>query len=408
VLKGNKKYIAILVICFTALILVQIYSPKPINWMPSYSAKDKIPYGTKALFEALPSLFENKKISSEKYPLYNILKKNVYSKTNYIVINQSFAPDELDTKELLNFVKKGNSFFVAANYFSGLFSDTLKLKTIMSYDYINATDLDSNMLSTLIYNRDSVVINFVNPHLKNKNDYVFKKGIDNIYLKSFDTSKTTILGSSKYGINFINIKWGKGNIYVHTNPEVYTNYHFVDQQNCQYIYKTLSYLPQADVIWDEYYKVSNINKESPFRVLYANESLKTAYYLSLISLLIFMIVGSKRKQRIIPVIEPLQNTTLDFVDVVGTLYFQTGNHKNIATKKITYFLEYIRKNFQIKTTIYDDAFILRVSTLSGIHREKIHELFYYFDDITTKTKVTENELIKLNTLIEEFHTLNKR
>ncbi len=394
--------------CLTILTLIQVYAPKPINWKLSYSSKDKIPYGTKALFESLPYIFENQKISTEKYPLYNTLKKNTYTNTNYIVINESFSPDELDSKELLNYVKKGNSFFVSANYFSGLFSDTLKLKTEVYDYYEKATEIDSATLTSLFTNTDTLIANFTNPQLKSKKGHAFTKGIENSYLKSFDTSKTTILGNNNIGINFICIKWGKGKIYIHTAPEVYSNYHFVDEINSEYIYKTLSYLPKADIIWDEYYKVSNVQHDSPFRALFSNETLKTAYYLTLLSLISFIIIGSKRKQRIIPVIEPLRNTTLGFVDVVGTLYFQTGNHKNIATKKITYFLEYIRNNFQVKTNIYDDAFILRISALSGISQEKVHELFYYFDAISSKTAITENELIKLNTLIEEFYTLNKR
>ena len=121
-----------------------------------------------------------------------------------------------------------------------------------------------------------------------------------------------------------------------------------------------------------------------------------------------MIIGTKRKQRIIPVIEPLRNTTLDFVDIVGTLYYQTGNHKNIADKKITYFLEYIRNTFQIKTNLYDDVFIERISNLSGIERQKVHDLFYYFSEINFKQSITQLELLKLNRMIEEFQKESKR
>jgi hypothetical protein len=121
-----------------------------------------------------------------------------------------------------------------------------------------------------------------------------------------------------------------------------------------------------------------------------------------------MIIGAKRKQRIIPVIEPLRNTTLDFVDIVGTLYYQAGNHKNIADKKITFFLEYIRSSFQVKTTLYDDIFIERISNLSGVDKQKVHDLFYYFSDITFKQSITQQQLLKLNKMIEDFYKENKR
>jgi hypothetical protein len=134
----------------------------------------------------------------------------------------------------------------------------------------------------------------------------------------------------------------------------------------------------------------------------------TAYYLLIVSLLIFMIIGIKRKQRIIPVWPPLKNTTLEFVDVVGTLYYQSGNHKNIAGKKINYFLEHIRSRFFIQTSAFDPAFIERISNLSGIEMTKITELFEYITQLSGKSKISQEELILLNKRIEEFHQLNKR
>ena len=84
------------------------------------------------------------------------------------------------------------------------------------------------------------------------------------------------------------------------------------------------------------------------------------------------------------------------------------HHKNIADKKIIYFLEYIRTTFQVKTNLYDDTFINRITNLSGIEREKIHDLFYYFAEITVKESITQQELLKLNRMIETFHKENKR
>ncbi len=407
--KGNRRYIIILTICFTALILLQILSPKPIDWRLSYMKKDKIPYGTSALHDALPGIFPAQTIRNQNVPVYNSIKGNEANNCNYIFINQSFAPDKLDTRELLNFVKRGNEVFIAANYFSGKLADTLKLKTDNFDVFGNKAMPDSTQIVNTLKPRDSVKINFVNPLLKSKTDYVYKKGIENTYFNSFDTTKTTVLGkNSSNHINFIKIQFGKGNLFINTVPEAFSNYHFVHPVNCDYVYKALSYLPNQKVIWDEYYKLGNIHQESPLRVIFNNPPLLTAYYVLMLSLIIFMLIGLKRKQRIIPVIEPLRNTTLDFVDIVGTLYYQAGNHKNIADKKITFFLEFIRSAFQVKTTLYDDVFIERITNLSGIEKQKVQDLFYYFSDIDFKQTITQQELLKLNTMIEEFYKKNKR
>lgn len=407
--KGNKKYIFILVLCFAGLILLQIFAPKPIKWHQTFMKKDKIPFGMSALFDATPSIFPGQEISTESLPIYNVLNDKGVTHSNYIIINNAFQPDKLDTRELLAFAENGNSVFIASNYFSGKFADTLKLETENYRDIANSFNNDSLNLKQFFNPYDTVTINFTNPQLKRNVNYVYAKGIEGTYFTSFDTSKAIVLGNNiNKQINFIQINWGKGKIFLSTVPEVFTNYLFVNRKNHDYSYKALSYLPNQKVIWDEHYKAGNIQKDGILRVVFNNPALTSAYYLLLLSLLIFICIGIKRKQRIIPVIEPLRNTTLDFVDIVGTLYYQTGNHKNIADKKITYFLEYIRSTFQVKTNLYDDVFIDRISNLSGIEWKKVHELFYYFADINVKQDITQNELLKLNRMIEAFHRENRR
>ncbi len=408
-LKGNKKYFFILAVCFTGLILLQILAPKPLNWNQTFMKKDKIPFGTSALFDALPGIFPGQEIQTQLFPIYNALSGAELHHCNYIILNNAFQPDELDTRELLQFAEKGNSVFIAANYFAGTFADSLKLKTDNYYELKETLKIDSAALSQFSVHYDTACINFVNPGLKRTRQYVYIKGIENTHFNSFDSTKTTVLGKNSAGkINFIELRWGKGKIFLSTVPEVFTNYLFVNKDNYDYPYKALSYLPNQKVIWDEHYKAGIMKNDSTLRVIFNNPALKSAYYLLLFSLIIFIILGVKRRQRIIPVIEPYRNTTLDFVGTVGTLYYQTGDHKNIADKKMLFFLEYIRSTFQIKTNMFDDAFIDRITNLSGIDRKKIHDLFYYFADISVRTSITQQELLKLNRMIEEFHRMNHR
>ena len=44
---------------------------------------------------------------------------------------------------------------------------------------------------------------------------------------------------------------------------------------------------------------------------------------------------------------------------------------------------------------------------SGIERQKVHDLFYYFADVSVKQSISQQELLKLNRMIEEFHKKNK-
>jgi len=438
-LKKYRVYIILLLVCFAALIVVQYNIPQPLDWSPTFSRKDNAPYGTKALFELLPDVFKEKNISIANKPIYNLLAeenqetKNNYSAPsyspeggehtpaesplrgagglNYIFLTYDFNPDKLDVKYLLDFVQHGNNVFVASAYFRGKFADTLKLK--QQYDYFfphtMTTDSDTVAVTYQYFQTDTVEINYAHKKYKAVKNYSFPKAVDNIFFSSFDTTKTSIIGvNAQDEPNFIRMKYGNGNFFLSTLPHVFSNYCFTDEKNSEYVYKALSFLPIADVIWDEYYKYGNNKKESPLIFIFNNPPLTAAYYLLFAGLFLFIIFGGKRKQRIIPVIEPLKNTTLEFVDIVGNLYFQQGDYKNIADKKINYFLDGIRTRFQIKTNIFDDVFVKKVSALSGIDEEKISTLFKEITYISNRAVITQTELLKVNSVIEDFHKNTKR
>ncbi len=354
-------------------------------------------------------IFTGQEIRTAHLPIYNELEEKDFSGAVYFFLNSVFNADELDTKHLLHFVEKGNTAFISANYFSKKFSDTLKISTDDFFDY------GKNMPDTGLYNgfalfTDTVRLNFVNPQLKEKKDFVFPKAVPNFHITELDTSKTTVLGKNSYGqVNFIRMRWGKGNIFIHTLPQVFTNYCFVSPINCHYAYKALSYLPNTVIIWDEYYKMANQNTQgSPLRFIFNNPPLYMAYLLSIGAFVLFLIFGIKRKQRIIPLLESFHNTSLEFVNIIGTLYYQQGIHKNLSDKKITYFLEYVRSTFFVKTIVFDDRFISKVSYLSGVRHDEVKDLFGFIAIMQLKQTVTQEEILKLNLMIEKFKKRNKR
>jgi hypothetical protein len=409
-LRKNKKYVFVLLLCFSAAVVIETLAPRPIDWSPSYQRGSDLPLGSSALYQLLPGIFPGQEITPHSLPAYNVLSQNDPVHCNYIFINDVFAPDKLDTKKMLYFVSKGNHLFVAANQFGGLFADTLDIESKNVFpQFKNYFTEDSSALQTLYKLKDSATINFSNPKLKKENPFAYHKIFENFYFSKFDSSRTIILGVNNFNyVNFIKKSWGRGTIYISTVPEAFTNYHLTARNNHEYVSAALSYLPLQKVFWDEYYKAGNISKDSPLRVIFNQPALRSAYFLVIFSILVFMALGAKRKQRIIPELDPMRNTTMQFVEVVGALYFQAGDHKNIAEKKITYFLEYIRSAFNVKTATIDEAMLLKVSSLSGIELEKIRELFGFFSVISSRSSINQQELLKLNSMIEEFHKMSKR
>lgn len=122
--------------------------------------------------------------------------------------------------------------------------------------------------------------------------------------------------------------------------------------------------------------------------------------------ILFVIFNAKRRQRIIKIINPLQNTTLNFVKTVSNLYYETQDHKNLVDKKITYFLEHIRTTYNINTSVLDDVFVDKLTSKTGKNRKAIKSLVNYINNLRAKTDFLETDLIELNKRIENLNLKN--
>ena len=197
-------------------------------------------------------------------------------------------------------------------------------------------------------------------HFQNKtlNSIQIDKNEGDYYFSAFDSINYSILGyakTDKKRVNFIKIPFGNGTILLHTEPKAFTNYNILKDDRYRYVESILSYLPDDDVYFDSYSKrqtpYGDAEEESNLSWFLEQLSFRWAWYTALIFLLLFMIFNAKRRQRIIKIIKPLQNTSLAFVKTISNLYIETQDYKNLIDKKITYFLEKVRTDFNIDTTL---------------------------------------------------------
>jgi hypothetical protein len=145
-----------------------------------------------------------------------------------------------------------------------------------------------------------------------------------------------------------------------------------------------------------------MESKTPLRFILNNEPLAWAYYLTIGAVVVFMLFEAKRKQRIIPIVKPLPNTSLEFVSTIGNLYYQNGDHKNIAEKKINFLLEHIRSSFLLKTLYWNEEFFRTVANKSGNTTEDVQRLFKKINFIQSSSMISAEQLMDLNDAIEQF------
>lgn len=387
----NRKHIIILIAGFIILVVIEYMSPKPVDWSLSFNKNDKIPYGNHVLYNLLPDVFKGKRIIDNTESLYEFFHNNDPHNSNIIFITDEFNPDELDLDNILSFVASGSHAFISAIRYKDNFLDTLNLGITADWFNINVSVSDSTFL------------NFVNPGLKKDTGYFFDKILYRYYFTSFDTANTCILGvNEKQKPNYIKTSFGKGCFYINTQPLVFTNYNLI-HNSADYIFKALSYLPVNQTIWDEYYKPTNKKSLTPLRVLLNNPPFRAAYYLLITGLILFMIFEGKRRQRVIPVIKPLKNTSLIFVRTIGRLYLHNKNHKDIVLKKYRYFLEFVRTRYYLKTNEINEDMYEKLAEKSGININTIKKLFDKVRYIDQKVNISNIELLEFNKVLENFY-----
>jgi hypothetical protein len=387
-MKGFKTYLAVGTIIIIGYIVAQYFKPMPTNWKPTYLADDKIPFGTYILRQRLTDIFPTTKIKTVQSAIYGTLKDKPAGHSNLLIIASIVEVDALEYREMIKYLKEGNNVFISAFEIKGVLMKKLKLEIGANFNF-----------------KRKLPVNFVNPFLKREFDYYFDKGIAGQYFEKLDSTKAIILGEQQQtNANFISYKFGKGSLYLSPNPQLFTNYSLLREDGRDYAAKALSYLPQAEtLIWNEHYSRPDVEDSSMLRVFFAHDQLRWAYLLSLIGLTIFVIYEIKRRQRIIPVIDVLKNTAVEFVNVVGRVYYQQRDNKDIVEKKIVYLLAYIRNKYRLKTTELNEEFEKSLVIISGASEDTITTLLRAINSLSHVKVVSDQELIKLNKIIEQFY-----
>ena len=135
-------------------------------------------------------------------------------------------------------------------------------------------------------------------------------------------------------------------------------------------------------------------KESPLRYFLSQPPLRWSLYLAMFALILFMRFTAKRRQRVIPVIEPPVNTTLDFVKLIGTLYYQKKDHLGLLRKKQIYFAMTLKKetNIDIEEEELTMDLCQRLSNKTGMEAEKIYKMLRDLEFLDYETSIDEKTL----------------
>ena len=214
--------------------------------------------------------------------------------------------------------------------------------------------------------------------------------------------------------NFIKIPYGKGNLYVHCNPVVFSNYCLTNSKRTDYAAKVFSHLSAGDIYWDKKSRISRdevnkrnfqnqkFSKESPLQYILTQPSLRWAWFLFLGMVAMYLFFYSKRRQRVIPLMPDKSNTSLAFIQSVAGLNQYQKNYAQMGIYKVNQFKNDVIKRYRLAQNLSENNFVQQLSVQSNIPDFHLQRILDYGEK-SKRHDMTETDLIDLHQLVAQFY-----
>ena len=397
-------YILVFVILAILALLIVSNSkstPGKLDERITLRQRDKIPYGTAAARSLLPGLFPDAIISTDnKSPGdWDEIIPTSYDQAVFLVTSHLNA-DEYELAEMLSFIERGNFIFIIERSFS---DDAEKIFQIS----VAQNAFDELMGSP----QDSLMVKLESPPFDKPSQYLYPGKKYQSWFQTVDPKRSLVLGRDEEGRpNFIRMSRGSGAVFIHTAPLAFSNYFLLHRENIAFMEKAFSVIPgnMEKVVWNEYYltkpsRQNRADKPGWLRVLFRYPPFKWGLITAMATMLLLVLLGMRRRQRMIPVHQLPKNDSLDFVKTMGRLYHDRRDHGNLAKKMSVYFLDHIRSQYKLSTQELDEPFIQALHYKSGYSETGIREIVSFVIYLRHQPPVTEAQLYSFHQQLERFY-----
>lgn len=401
-MKGDKKYLIGLIVILGLYIFYEFQKPKELDWTPTYHFKDKIPFGTYVSHDLMEDMFEGREANHSFSTIY-YNETNGVERTNQLMIGNQILLSELDFDALLSFVEEGYTVMMVASQLSRRLTDSLDFE--MGINEAFATANISEIQDGLVGELKSKV--HFNIEGRESEVYTFPFAASLSYFKEYNDNNWEALAVNEDdGAVVLKLKDTNGQLILSSLPMAFTNYFVLDEKTSGFAETMLSFFPKDELLThNEFYHIGRVEPTSKVRFFLRHAPLKWAMYLLIVVILIFMLFEAKRRQRVIPVVKPLKNTTLEFVNVLGRLYYRQSDHIKLARKRIAYWKEFVRSHYNLRTEKLDQYFIDELVRKSGREEATIRNLVSVALQIEEEREMSSGELLLLEKQLNEFYDI---
>mgnify|MGYP000206329390 CR=1 FL=1 len=434
--KNSALYIVlgVLVLCIALTLVFLFPNNGRFYWNESYG-KEEQPYDIDIIYELLDGEKDRiENVNEDPLVFLDSLYDMSVSSSYIFFHNQNEKIDSSRLEKLLDYAEKGNDvLFITKNppryFLEKTFSDIsdaddLSLDTdsilfsSVKYQSLNLlkSKVDSTVLASLVVDKGEKPYEYTAmDRFGPKSRFWFY--LDTIHFCNLG-DKVEVLGTIKSDeVNFFKVSVGKGHVFVHSNPILFTNHSLLSNDAFAYSNKVFSNINTEKIYWSDWsYEYSNnrpnnsLISESPLRVFLEETSFKWAWYFLLVVLLLFIVFRAKRERPPVAVIEQNRNTSIEYVEAIVNLYFNKKEHHLVLKQLMQQWHAYIRKRYGVNEKIYskEENFVKAVVSHSGVSKEELEPILeYYRNNFDKKTTVSFQELVSFYGLTESFYKKSK-
>lgn len=425
-MKSSRNFLFAMLVLFVLFCLLQVNLPKKFVWSPTFSHVDKQPLGCfvfdSVLTQSLPNGYH-----VTKKTFFQLDQEHAKEKISVLMVVDQQNLKQLDVKYLCNIARRGGKVMVVASssFDDGRNADTVVVDELERTFKVKIEDglyfslrgilaglkaHDNDMYDTIYWNNRETMYaaqsyrmfyNMVGgtlfvdsvPKVKRLAYTLSTAGYDyrhdSLYVGDFtrfDTivdEKERIERIDTFAIKKIptavSVPYGKGEVIFVSSPLLFTNYGMLEGNTFVYIFRLMSYLADLPVYRTEAYVKTDamlVAEQSPFREFIKRPPLRWALYLALLGVVLFMIFTARRRQRVIPIMSKPANRSLEFIQLIGTLYYQRKDHVDLVRKKFKLFAEELRKTagVDISDVNTDDREYLLLAEKTGMNSDRLKKV----------------------------------
>jgi len=203
---------------------------------------------------------------------------------------------------------------------------------------------------------------------------------------------------------FIKFKLGTGEMYVHVLPELFAN--VASRQSFyrdHYNYVFSNFDPSNVLVDKGRYRFDftpQEYKKSPLEFVLKTPSLAWAYYLLIASLIAYMVFRGKRYQRVIPVQEKNENTSLQYIKTLSTLYQGQNQNNKLVMHMRDVFYNKIKSKYFLDPK--NERYTELLARKAKVKEQEIVTILHKFES-AKNSDYNDDQLIVLHNQIESFH-----